>query len=479
MYRDLRAFIELVDQIGALRYVDGADPYLEIGGITELAAARPDCPMLIFDNIKGFAPGFRVCTNATYSPQVSALALGIDPTLSSLDAVRAWKKKREQLVPLPPATVRDAAYLENRMHGEDIDLDKLPVPQWREKDGGPYIGTASLVVTKDPDSTWVNAAIYRVQKHTKNRVTVQFDHPGRHGAIIAQKYWRSGRPCPIAIVGGVDPALFFAAVETVPAGEPEYSIAGGLKGMPIEVFPAPKTALPVPAYAEIVLEGNLKPAGDEIFVEGPFGEFTGYFAGERQPCPVMEITGAYFRNAPILFGAPPLKPPRAHFGGFRGARLWSLLEQAGITDIAGVWPHMSGLMTAVALKQRYAGHAKRAGLIAAASGYMTRVIVVVDDDIDVSNLDEVMWAVSSRSDAAKSVDIIRDGWSSHLDPRIPPNEKAAGMTSNSKLMINACRPFSWIDRFPASTRLTPDEAAAIAEKWQPVLEKRNSRKRSN
>src|SRR5579885_769820 len=246
MYKDLRAFIELVDQIGALRRIDGADPYLEIGGITEVAATLPDCPMVIFDNIKGFRPGFRVCTNATYSPEVSAIALGIDSGLSSLDAVRAWKEKRERLRAIPPAVVRDAPFLENRLTGEDIDLDQFPIPQWREKDGGPYIGTASLVVTKDPNSSWVNAAIYRVQKHTKNRVTVQFDHPGRHGAIIAQKYWRSGLPCPIAIVSGVDPALFFAAVETVPAGTSEYATAGGVKGMPVEVFPAPETGLLVP-----------------------------------------------------------------------------------------------------------------------------------------------------------------------------------------------------------------------------------------
>lgn len=472
MYRDLREFIDLVDRTGALRHIHGADPYLEIGAITEVAAERADCPMLLFDNIKGFPRGFRVVTNATYNLRIAAIALGLDPALPPLAAVRAWKQKRETLKPLSPTILSTAPFLENRMHGEAVNLDRLPVPHWHAKDGGPYIGSASLVITQDPDSSWINAAVYRVQKHSKDRVTIQFDHRGRHGAMIAQKYWASGRSCPVAIATGIDPALFFAAVETVPAGESEYDIAGALKDRAIDVFPAPDTGILVPAYAEIILEGQLHPPSVQSLVEGPFGEFTGYYAGERQPCPAMEISGAYFRNDPILYGAPPLKPPRAHFGGFRGARLWAVLEQAGVTDIAGVWPHMSGLMTVIALKQRYAGHAKRAALIAAANGYMTRVIVVVDEDIDPSNLNEVMWAVSSRCEASESVDIIRNTWSSHLDPRIRPEDKAAGNTANSKLIIDACRPISWIDRFPASIALSPQEAAEVTAKWQAALDGR-------
>ena len=142
---------------------------------------------------------------------------------------------------------------------------------------------------------------------------------------------------------------------------------------------------------------------------------------------------------------------------------------AGVTDVVGVWQHVSQLMTVVALKQRYAGHAKRAALIAAANSYMGRLVVVVDEDVDPSNLNDVMWAVTTRCEPAEQIDIVRDAWSSALDPRIPPEEKARGVTSHSKAIIEACRPFSWADKFPPTSALSQEEARAIEEKWGGVL----------
>ena len=142
---------------------------------------------------------------------------------------------------------------------------------------------------------------------------------------------------------------------------------------------------------------------------------------------------------------------------------------AGVTDVVGVWQHVSQLMTVVALRQRYAGHAKRAALIAAANSYMGRLVVVVDEDVDPSNLNDVMWAVTTRCEPAEQIDIVREAWSSALDPRIPPEEKARGVTSHSKAIIEACRPFAWIDQFPPASALSQDEARAIEEKWGAVL----------
>jgi 3-octaprenyl-4-hydroxybenzoate carboxy-lyase/4-hydroxyphenylacetate 3-hydroxylase C terminal/4-hydroxyphenylacetate 3-hydroxylase N terminal len=169
------------------------------------------------------------------------------------------------------------------------DLGKFPVPVWHQKDGGPYIGSGSIVVMRDPDSSWINASIYRVQVHGKNRVTVQFDHPGRHGAIIAKKYWDRGQPCPVAVVNGEDPALFIAGFESLPSGFSEFDFAGAIKEGPVELYPGPRTGLPIPIHAEIVLEGVFHPATGETLMEGPFGEFTGYYASERRPLPMMEV----------------------------------------------------------------------------------------------------------------------------------------------------------------------------------------------
>jgi UbiD family decarboxylase len=126
-------------------------------------------------------------------------------------------------------------------------------------------------------------------------------------------------------------------------------------------------------------------------------------------------------------------------------------------------------MTVVALKQRYDGHAKRAALVAAAHSYMARLVVVVDEDVDPSNLNDVMWAVATRCEPSEQIDIIRNAWSSALDPRIPAEQKLRGATAHSKALIEACRPFSWLDRFPQTSALSLQEARAIEEKWGDAL----------
>ena len=466
MYKDLRQFIDIVEQLGALRRINGADPRFEIGGITEVAAGQADCPALLFDDIKGHQRGFRIFTNATTNVQRAALALGLDPGLRPLDALKAWMEKRKTLRPLAPVTVGDAAFLANTMSGSEVDVARFPAPIWHRHDGGPFIGSGSLVIMRDPDGGWINASIYRVQVHGRNKVTVQFDHGGRHGAIIARKYWDRGESCPIAVVHGEDPALFIAGFEYLPDGRSEFEFAGSIKGEPIEVCAGPQTGLPIPASCEMVFEGRLLPMSETTLPEGPFGEFTGYYAAAARPGPVMEVTAVHYRNDPILLGSPPMKPPRFHFGlPFRAATIWSNLESGGVTDVVGVWQHVSQLMTVVALRQRYDGHAKRAGLVAAAHSYMARIIVVVDDDIDPSNLADVMWAVATRSEPAENIDIVRNAWSSALDPRISPQDKERGVTSHSKAIIEACRPFAWREQFPPPSALTADEAREIEEKW--------------
>jgi UbiD family decarboxylase len=470
MYRDLRGFIALVDQLHALRRIEGADARFEIGGITEVAAGMPDGPALLFDGIKGFPRGLRIFTNAVTSPQRAALALGIDPGLRPLDALKAWMEKRKRLKPHAPVMVQDAAFLQNTMTADAVDLGLFPAPIWHRHDGGPFIGSGSLVIMRDPDGGWINASIYRIQVHGPRRVTVQFDHAGRHGAIIAKKYWERGKACPLAVVNGQDPALFVAGFEYLPAGQSEYEFAGAIKGAPVEVHPGPQTGLPLPAYAEIVLEGHLLPMSETTLPEGPFGEFTGYYAAAARPAPVMEVTAVHHRGDPILLGSPPMKPPRFHFGlPLRAATIWQNLDAAGVTDVAGAWQHVSQLMTVVALKQRYDGHAKRAALVAAAHSYMARLVVVVDEDVDPSNLNDVMWAVATRCEPSEQIDIIRNAWSSALDPRIPAEQKLRGATAHSKALIEACRPFSWLDRFPQTSALSLQEARAIEEKWGDAL----------
>jgi len=467
-YADLREFIARVEEIGALRQIQGADPHLEVGAITEVAAGRPDCPALLFEKNKGAPDGFRIFTNATTTPQRAALTLGLDPSLPPLEALKAWKARRTALQMHEPRTVREALWQEHTSKGADVDMGRFPAPHWHKGDGGPFIGSGSIVVMRDPDTGWINASIYRLQVHGRDRITVQFDHQGRHGAIIARKWWEQGKPCPVAVVNGPDPALFIAGFEYLPEGASEYAFAGAIKGQPIDVMAAPLTGLPVPARAEIVLEGHMH--ANETLPEGPFGEFTGYYASEKRPSPAMRVEATHWRTDPILLGSPPMKPPRFHFGlPFRAASIWGQLEASGVTDVVGAWQHVAQLMTVVAVNQRYAGHAKRAGLIAAAQSYMGRVIVVVDEDVDPSNLADVMWAVTTRAEPSEQVDIVRGAWSSALDPRLPAAERARGQTSNSKMIIDACIPFGMKADYPRTSAITLDEAREVEAKWGSVL----------
>lgn len=466
----LRGFIAQVDRLGALRRIDGADPVIELGGITEVAAGLPECPALLFDNIKGHKPGFRILTNTTVSPQRAALALGMDPTLRPLDALAAWKNRRAHLRMHKPVPVADAPFLTNSVRGDDVDLSLFPAPVWHPRDGGPYIGSGSIVVMRDPDTGWQNAAIYRVQVHSRTRVTVQFDHGGRHGAGIARKYWAKGEAAPVAILCGPAPALFVAGFEYLPEGVSEYEFAGAITDRPLPVIAGPLTGLDLAANTEFVLEGRLLPMEQESLPEGPFGEFTGYYAAEARPGPVMVVDAIHWRDNPILLGSPPMKPPRFHFGlPFRAASIWSELERCGVSDVVGAWQHVAQLMTVVAIKQRYAGHAKRAAMIAGAQTYMGRLVVVVDEDVDPSNLADVMWAITTRCEPSEQVDIIRNGWSSALDPRMLPEDRARGQTSNSKLLIDACKPFAELGRYPIVSALSLEQARVIEDKWMSAI----------
>jgi len=279
------------------------------------------------------------------------------------------------------------------------------------------------------------------------------------------------------VVNGPDPALFIAGFEYLPDGQSEYDFAGAIKGAAIEVMPGPVTGLPVPASAEIILEGELLPMKKLTLPEGPFGEFTGYYAADKRPSPVMEVKAIHHRDDPILLGSPPMKPPRFHFGlPFRAASIWSNLEMAGVTDVVGVWQHVAQLMTVVSVRQRYAGHAKQALITAAGfrQGDMKTYYVVVDDDIDPTNLNEVLWAMCTRVDPATSIDILHDAWTADLDPRVSPARREAGDLTVGRMLINACRPFTWRDQFPKSNVFSPEERKLVETKWRALLESAGS-----
>jgi 4-hydroxy-3-polyprenylbenzoate decarboxylase len=359
----------------------------------------------------------------------------------------------------------------NVMTGDTIDVTKFPAPQWHSKDGGRYIGTGCYNIMRDPDTGWINCGTYRVMIHDAKTLGFYIS-PGKHGRQIRDKYKARGERMPVVTVCGGDPMSFLMGCSEIPQGVNELEVVGGMRGSPVEVIKGPVTGLPIPANAEIVIEGFVDPGNERI--EGPFGEWTGYYASDLRPEPVIDIQAIYYRDEPILLGCVPERPPDEicrYRAIVRSALLRDNIEKAGVPAVKAAWAHEIGnarLLLAVAITQRYPGHAKQAGHIATmchVAAYCGRYTVVVDDDIDVSNLDEVMWALLTRSDPATSIEIIRGAWSTPLDPRIEPERRAVGDYTNSRAVIDACRPWHWRDQFPMVNALSAEERRVAVAKF--------------
>jgi 4-hydroxy-3-polyprenylbenzoate decarboxylase len=356
------------------------------------------------------------------------------------------------------------------MKGDRVDILKFPTPVWHDGDEGRrYIGTGSFNVTIDPDEGWINVGTYRVMIHDEKRVGFYIS-PGKHGRIHRDKYMAYNKPMPVCIVIGGDPLTFLMACSEIPYGVCEYEIAGAYRGRPIEVVEGEFTGLPFPAHAEIVIEGLVEPGN--MLPEGPFGEWTGYYGSKMRSEPVVDVKAVYHRNDPIILGCPPQRPPeeQARYRAvMRSAILHEEMQRAGVPDVTAVWCHEVGgsrQLTAVSIKQRYPGHSRQAGSIASqcrSSAYAGKYVVVVDDDVNVADLEELMWAVCTRSDPATSIDIVRNAWSTPLDPSIPPWEKERGNFTNSRAIIDACRPFHWKDQYPVVNMPKPETTQKAKE----------------
>ena len=236
------------------------------------------------------------------------------------------------------------------------------------------------------------------------------------------------------------------------------------------------TGLPIPPYAEIVREGYIDPA--DMRVEGPYGEFMGYYASGAPTLPTIEVQAVYHRRDPIILGCPQGKPPHEDnrfLAYLRSGMIWDQLKKAGVPGVVGVWSPPEGgnrLMTVVSLKTEYPGHARQAALIAsqcAGSVEMCRLCVVVDDYVDITSLQDVVWAILARCDPVRDVDIIDRLKGSRIDMALSPDEREAKM--NSRMTIDATTPFEWKNHPLAGEPISsPERSRATREQWGWILE---------
>lgn len=477
-YNDLREWISEVEKMGELRVAKGNTWEEEIGMAAELLQHNENAPVALFDEIPGVPQGYRVLTNF-FGAKRKNMTLGFPPELNKIELSEAFFQRFREIVknPLPYEVVDDGPVLENIIKGQDIDVTKFPTPVWHDRDEGRrYIGTGSFNVTIDPDEGWINVGTYRVMIQDETKVGFYIS-PGKHGRVHRDKTMADEKPMPVCVVAGGDPLIFLMGCSEIPYGVCEYDIAGAYRGEPVQVVKGEFTGLPFPANAEIVLEGFVKPGN--VAPEGPFGEWTGYYGSKMRQEPVMDIKAIYHRNDPILLGCPPQRPPeeQARYRAvMRSALLREEMNKAGVPDVTAVWCHEVGgsrMLTAVSIKQRYPGHARQAGHIACqcrSAAYAGKYVVVVDDDVNVSDLEELMWAMCTRSDPATSIDIMPNAWSTPLDPSISPSDKKKGNFTNSRAIIDACRPYHWKDEYPIVNVPLPETAEKTKALFSWMLE---------
>jgi len=472
MINDLRDLLEELKKRGRLKEVKGAHWDLEIGTLNELMAEKKG-PTLLFDEVVGYPKGFRVAANTLYQRLPQVLTFGFSEDASDVDVVRDFKESYKAYKPVPPVVVKDGPILENVDTGDNIDLFKFPVPKWHTLDGGRYIGTGVATITRDPDEGWVNAGTYRVMVQNKNTLAFYASH-GKHAVVHREKYWAKGQDCPVVMVFGADPLWFGAATMPLPWGMSELDWMGYNRGKGIEVIIDEDTGLPVPATGEIVIAGFAPPQDVKAMDEGPFGEWQGYYASGHRNEPIINVKKVYYRNNPIILGQPPVKPPVNTFYPIpihTASWLWNELEAGGNYGIEGVYVHGPGarIIGVISVKQRYPGHsmalASQAAALLGGGACTGRYIITVDEDIDPSNLDEVLWAVTTRVNPDTQIHMLPGFLTSKLDPMIPPERRSAGDFTTTKVIIDACRPYHWKSTFPPTNVAGKELREQTLAKW--------------
>jgi 4-hydroxy-3-polyprenylbenzoate decarboxylase len=474
--QDIREWLDRAEGINELIQIDKpVDRDEEMSAITYLVAKQDPSPAILFDNPKGYEDspiGARMLWNIL-GPSSKRIALTIEepPETPTLELIRRLKEKMKDRIPPREVPATEAPVFENTLAGADIDLEQLPIPRHWPLDGGRYAGTADAVFTRDPDSGYLNIGTYRMMLQGKDQVGLYLS-PGKDARLHITRSWEQGKPVAVAAAWGIDPLFMLVGSQTFPKNVSEYEFAGGIKGEAIPVVRAQTSDLLLPANAELVVEGVINL--NSVKTEGPFGEFPGYYGRPEAGCPLVDITRVHYRSNPVLTNAIMADYPSCEQSGFfaviRSARIWDDMDKLGIPGVQGVYAHPAGAggfgMTVISLEQRYAGHAAQCLALAAqvpGGAYYTKWIIAVDEDIDPTDMDQVIWAMSSRCHPIEDIDILRNTWSTWLDPtQNPPEKRPYG----SKALINACKEHRYLPVFSKRTTLSRQMYDQVAGRWK-------------
>ncbi len=472
--KDLREWLTAVKKAGQLAEIAGeVDPKIEMGTLNYLNGRQKEQSCLHFVNPKGYDTGTVLFNPIGSSIERLALTFRQEPSnIKMIDLIRYIKDHFKKLAP-EYVSEGDSPIFQNVLTGDQIDLYKFPIPQHWQGDGGPYIGTGDIIITQDPETSRYNVGTYRNMLMDKDKVGF-FTSPGKGAGLDKEKWWAQGKPLPIVAVFGVDPLLTVLGSTGFSNLESEFEYFGGFSGKPVRLVKGRVTGLPIPADAEFAVEGYVYSDPNKVMSEGPFGEFTGYYGKPAGTSAYIEIKAVYHRNKPIFTAAMMADKPGAceqsfFFSAMRAAKIWRDMEAAGVPAIQGVYSPAIAAggwgMTVVSIKQSYAGHAQQAAMAAAGcagGGFYSKFYWIVDEDIDPTDMDEVLWAASTRCRCFDDIQIINNTWSTPLDPsKNPPELRFSG----SKAFIFACKEFRYIKNFAPRTGITKQDYEKAVKRW--------------
>lgn len=482
-FQDLRAWIALLEEKGALKHIKAeVDWNEEIGAITREVASSKG-PGLLFENIKDYqeAPCHRLLAATLGSRRNVRWALSLPDNITDKEVVQRLRlqlRKSVEPVVLSSGPVKDII-----TKGNDVNLFKLPVPKWNPGDGGRYINTMVSIVTRDATTGKLNLGTYRGMIAEKNKISVLLSRPTDWGGHFTQMEARK-QEMPVAAILGWDPTLFMCS--GTPLEGEEYRICGVIRGEPVPLVKCETSELLVPASAEIVLEGRISPDPSTFMMEGPFAEYPGYYTGMPEPRPVIQVDCISHRRDPILVGlvagATPGRYPSDGFWlkYFWTAAVWNSLDDAGISGITDVdfdgWPET----LKVQIHKSYRAHAQRLAAAIWGSKFANsaaKIIIVADEDIDIRDRTALDWALAYRVNPGMGDVSFFDTTGNALDPSIPFEDRDVvkhGQAIVRRMLIDATinwglepRPEYGGKRYPPlGTEITPQMREKIKSRWK-------------
>ncbi|MFQ5901473.1 MAG: menaquinone biosynthesis decarboxylase [Thermodesulfobacteriota bacterium] len=444
-YKDLREFIALLEKKGELKRVKvPVDANLEISEIID-RLVRKKGPAVIFENVKGYNIPIVANLFGTLDRVASGLGIEVDG-LEEIGRLIAYAQRPEppqglwdtlkkiplfrQLIGATPKIVKKGACQEIILEGKDVDLTKFPIMKCWPGDVAPLI-TWPLVITRTPDAKApVNVGVYRMQLLDKKSTIMRWlSHRGGAGHF---RLWKEkGKPMPVVVAIGCEPATIIAAVTPVPEGIGEFHFAGVIRKQAVELVQCKTIDLKVPASSEIVLEGEIYP--DDEALEGPFGDHTGYY-NHAEPFPIFHVKCITHRKNPLYLTTITGRPPKEDAVIALALNKMFLptlkLHLPEVRDFSLPMEAVSYRIAVVSINKQYPGHAKRVmmGIWGFLKQFLyVKYIIVVDDDIDVHNWDDVMWALATRVDPARDTLIIEDTPVDYLDFSSPVAELGSKM----------------------------------------------------